>query len=180
MISPKERKRLERESKRTLRAEEKQAKKAVKTEEKEAKKAVKTEKKQTKKSERDEKRQARQQQREEQRNQKAAVQEEQRAAEQAVAAKASEEVEAARAAGQAADAGPAFLLRAGGGELSGPQCGGTLVVEVLTCTNLLAADRGSTCAALCTCRCHCSAVTEHAARTCCLVHAGPTRTCSCS
>ena len=120
-----------------------QSKKARKKEDKEVKKA---EKKEEQRAEKEQKRLAKKAQQEERRTQKLLKQEEEQAAVDAATAKASEEIEAARAAGQRAAAGPAFLVRAGDPrEMTGPQNGGTLSVEILTCTNLLAADRGKTC-----------------------------------
>jgi hypothetical protein len=135
------------QSKTPNKKEEKQRKNAGAKEEKQnKKKAEKAEKQQAKQADRELKREARKAQQEERRNQKMLKQEEEQAAADAVAAKASKEIEAARAAGQAAAAGPAFLVRAGNPrELTGPQSGGTLSVEILTCSNLLAADRGKTC-----------------------------------
>ena len=135
------------QSKTPNKKEEKQRKNAGAKEEKQnKKKAEKAEKQQAKQADRELKREARKAQQEERRNQKMLKQEEEQAAADAVAAKASKEIEAARAAGQAAAAGPAFLVRAGNPrELTGPQSGGALSVEILTCSNLLAADRGKTC-----------------------------------
>ena len=156
-LTPEPKPTRERQNKNT-RKEEKQSKKAntdekkqrkaagAKEEKQNKKKAEKAEKQQAKQADRELKREARKLQQEQRRNQKMLKQEEEQAAADAVAAKASEEIEAARAAGQAAVAGPAFLVRAGNHrELTGPQSGGTLSVEILTCSNLLAADRGKTC-----------------------------------